>query len=43
MQPHPLAIKLAQSLPQTGVAKVDLLTELLPSAESYFCVVMVFT
>jgi ABC-type multidrug transport system ATPase subunit len=36
MQPHPLASKLAQSLPQTGVAKVDLLEELLPTAESYF-------
>lgn len=36
MQPHALAIKLANSLPQTGVAKVDLLHELLPTAESYF-------
>ncbi|HRJ71798.1 MAG TPA: AAA family ATPase [Terrimicrobiaceae bacterium] len=36
MQPHPLAIKLAQSLPQTGVEKVDLLHDLLPTAESYF-------
>ncbi len=36
MQPHPMAMKLAQSLPQTGVAKVDLLSTLLPTAESYF-------
>jgi ABC-type branched-subunit amino acid transport system ATPase component len=36
MHPHPLAMELAQSLPQTGVAKLDLLTGLLPTAESYF-------
>lgn len=36
MQPHPLATKLAQSLPQTGVEKVDLLQDLFPTAESYF-------
>jgi hypothetical protein len=36
MQPHPMAQKLALSLPQTGVAKVDLRNELLPTAENYF-------
>jgi predicted ATPase len=36
MQPHPLAIKLSNTLPQSGVEKVDLLTELYPTKEDYF-------
>lgn len=36
MEPHPLARKIVQSLPQTGVARVDLLNELQPTAQPYF-------
>lgn len=36
MPTHPLAVKLANSLPQTGVSKVDLINDLLPTSEDYF-------
>lgn len=34
--PHPLAVSTANALPQTGVQRIDLLNDLLPTADSYF-------
>jgi ABC-type multidrug transport system ATPase subunit len=36
MAPHPMALIAANALPQTGVHRIDLLKDLLPTAESYF-------
>ena len=36
LAPHPLAIHTANALPQTGVQRVDLLKDLLPTAHVYF-------
>ena len=36
MAPHPLAIHAANALPQTGVHRIDLLKDLLPTAKTYF-------
>lgn len=36
MAPHPLAISIANALPQTGVHRLDLIKDLLPTAGAYF-------
>lgn len=36
LAPHPLAVHTANALPQTGVQRVDLIRDLLPSADDYF-------
>ncbi len=36
MAPHPLAVSTASALPQTGVQRVDLIRDLLPTAKDYF-------
>ncbi len=36
MSPHPVALSTAHALPQTGVQRVDLIKDLLPTAKAYF-------
>lgn len=36
MSPHPVALSAAHALPQTGVQRVDLIKDLLPTAKEYF-------
>ena len=36
MSPHPVALSTAHALPQTGVQRVDLIKDLLPTAKEYF-------
>lgn len=36
MSPHPFAVSTAHALPQTGVQRVDLIKDLLPTAKDYF-------